>query len=187
MAQHDGIIDNAPGATVRADINSFNQAAFTLSSGSTAPTVTYAHQLWSDESTGILRQRNAANTAWIALYTEGNALFQASAGGNLTAGVTQAYHDLGQVSVGTIVPLFSDSNRQMITATGDFTISAPTTGEGSILLQINQDATGGRNITLTSFTALGAALSLNTAANAVTYLWMERAGTTTYAQTVTTV
>lgn len=187
MSQNDFIIENAPGATVRADMNSALQALASNSSGATAPTVTYPYQWWADTTNNILKQRNGANTAWINVFTLGADVFQASAGGNLTAGVTQNYHDLGSVSTGTIVPLFSDSNRQQITATGDFTISAPTTGEGGMLLAVIQDATGGRTVTLTSFTALGSALSLNTDPNAVTYLWIERRGTTTYAQTVTTV
>ncbi|NIU01074.1 MAG: hypothetical protein GWN01_09160 [Nitrosopumilaceae archaeon] len=64
MAQHDYDIANAPGATVRADINSALQAIATLNSGSTAPSVTFPYMFWFDTTTTDLKIRNAANTAW---------------------------------------------------------------------------------------------------------------------------
>jgi hypothetical protein len=69
MAQHDYIIDNATGATVRADLNNVLAAIATLNSGSTAPATTYAYQPWADTATGLLKLRNAANTGWITVGT----------------------------------------------------------------------------------------------------------------------
>lgn len=65
MAQHDYIIDNQPGAAFRADLNAALAAIVTLNSGPTAPSPTYPHQLWADTASGILKMRNAANTAWV--------------------------------------------------------------------------------------------------------------------------
>lgn len=65
MSQHDGVIDNAAGAAVRADINSALAAIFTNHSGATAPTTTYAYMWWPDITSGWLKQRDAANAAWI--------------------------------------------------------------------------------------------------------------------------
>lgn len=70
MAQHDMNIANASGAVVRADINDAFEAIATQNSGSTAPSTTFAHQWWMDESTNILKIRNAANTAWINVATK---------------------------------------------------------------------------------------------------------------------
>ncbi len=69
MSQHDFNIANADGATVRADINNALGAAVTCSSGATAPTTTFAYQWWADTGTDTLKQRNAANSAWISILT----------------------------------------------------------------------------------------------------------------------
>ena len=71
-AQHDMAItvdDANTGATVRAAISSALQALAGLSSGATEPSTTYAYQLWADTTTGLLKIRNAANTAWVTLVT----------------------------------------------------------------------------------------------------------------------
>ncbi|MFH1806819.1 MAG: hypothetical protein ABID63_18215 [Pseudomonadota bacterium] len=65
MAQHDYNLANASGAAFRADANDLMQAILTGNSGATAPSVTEAFMIWNDTSTGHLKQRNAANTAWI--------------------------------------------------------------------------------------------------------------------------
>lgn len=76
MAQHDGVIDNASGAAVRADLNNYLNAALTNNSGSTAPTTTYPHQWWFDSATNLLKQRNSANTAWVAVAKKDGAGWQ---------------------------------------------------------------------------------------------------------------
>lgn len=65
MAQHDGVVDNGSGATVRGDINDALAALLTLQSGTSAPSPTYAHMWWADTGTNRLRRRNGANSAWI--------------------------------------------------------------------------------------------------------------------------
>jgi hypothetical protein len=65
MSQHDYAIANDTGANVRADINNLAAAAATNNAGSSAPSTTYAHMWWADETNGVLKQRNAANTNWI--------------------------------------------------------------------------------------------------------------------------
>jgi hypothetical protein len=67
MSQHDLVIANGAGAVVRADINSALQALGTLSSGLTEPSTKYPYMLWADTTTGLLKMRNAGNTAWITL------------------------------------------------------------------------------------------------------------------------
>ena len=64
MAQHDYVIDNATGATTRADINSALAAAVSLNSGATEPATTYAYMSWADTATGLLKIRNAVDNAW---------------------------------------------------------------------------------------------------------------------------
>lgn len=67
MAQHDYDIANAPGATVRADINNVLDAIVSLNSGAAAPTTTFPYMIWLDTTNNVIKQRNAANSAWITL------------------------------------------------------------------------------------------------------------------------
>lgn len=69
MAQHDMIIDNGPGAAVRADINAAVAALVSQSAGPVEPTTPYAFMFWMDTGVApnVLRQRNAANSAWQAV------------------------------------------------------------------------------------------------------------------------
>jgi len=67
MSQHDYIIDNQDGASFRADINAALAATVTLNSGATEPAAPYAYMLWQDTTAGVLKQRNAANSAWVTL------------------------------------------------------------------------------------------------------------------------
>ena len=67
MATHDYIISNASGAAVRADLNNALAAIVSNNSNATSPATTYAFQFWADTTTGQLKIRNAANSAWITL------------------------------------------------------------------------------------------------------------------------
>lgn len=69
MAQHDYVIANGTGAAVRSDLNGALAAIVTNNSGATAPTTTYAYQWWPDTTTGLLKIRNAANSAWVTVGT----------------------------------------------------------------------------------------------------------------------
>jgi hypothetical protein len=65
MSDHDGVIANDTGAAVRADLNLLFQALINGFSGSSAPAAPVAYQLWNDTGSGLLKQRNAANTTWL--------------------------------------------------------------------------------------------------------------------------
>ncbi|WP_313818718.1 phage tail protein [Cupriavidus sp.] len=67
MSQHDMDIANQAGAAFRADLNNALQALTTKQSGSVAPAVTFPYQFWADTGTGLLKQRNAGNNAWIVM------------------------------------------------------------------------------------------------------------------------
>jgi hypothetical protein len=69
MAQGDINIANQGFPAFRADLNDQLEALVTNSSGATAPATTFPHQWWLDTSTtpSTLRQRNAANDAWIVV------------------------------------------------------------------------------------------------------------------------
>jgi hypothetical protein len=70
MSQHDFIIDNGPGLAVRTDLNAAFAALVGNNAGPIEPTTMYAGMFWLDTTIvpdGLLRQRNQANTAWIAV------------------------------------------------------------------------------------------------------------------------
>lgn len=67
MSQHDMVIDNQAGAAFRADLNNALAAIATNQSGSVEPNPSFPFQFWADTGNGLLKQRNAANTAWIKL------------------------------------------------------------------------------------------------------------------------
>lgn len=65
MTQSNFNLPNTDGATFRSNNNTAHQAHATWSSGSTAPSTTYPYQVWIDTANGLLKRRNASNTAWI--------------------------------------------------------------------------------------------------------------------------
>lgn len=65
MSQHDMNISNQTFTATRSDINAALQALATNNSGATQPATTFAYQWWADTTSGILKQRNAANSAWV--------------------------------------------------------------------------------------------------------------------------
>lgn len=65
MATHDYQIANGSGIGVRSDVNNALAAIVTQNSGPSAPSPTYPYMSWVDTTSGHLKQRNAANTAWI--------------------------------------------------------------------------------------------------------------------------
>lgn len=69
MSQHDMDVANQPFPAFRADMNLALAALVQNSSGATEPATMFAYQFWADTTTGIIKQRNAANTAWISLFT----------------------------------------------------------------------------------------------------------------------
>jgi hypothetical protein len=69
VATHDYVIANGTGAAVRSDLNDALAAIVSNNSSATAPATTYAYMWWPDTTTGLLKQRNAANSAWITIGT----------------------------------------------------------------------------------------------------------------------
>lgn len=80
MSQHDYNIANAPGATVRADINALSEAMASQNAGNSAPPVTFPFMLWADTTNSLLKLRNGANNAWITLGALGGSSFTLDAG-----------------------------------------------------------------------------------------------------------
>jgi hypothetical protein len=69
MATHDYVIDNQSFPSFRSDLNSVLSAVVSNNSNATAPSTTYAYQMWYDTSNNFWYMRNAANSTWIQLAT----------------------------------------------------------------------------------------------------------------------
>lgn len=69
MSQNTLTIADGTGLQVLGYVNNALNTLVTQNSGSTAPTTTYAYMTWADTTTGLLKIRNAANTAWVTVGT----------------------------------------------------------------------------------------------------------------------
>jgi len=67
MSQNNYIIADQTTPNFRADLNNALQALASLSSGSSAPSTTYANMLWYDTLNNILKVRTEADDAWISI------------------------------------------------------------------------------------------------------------------------
>jgi len=87
LAQHDFTLDNGNGAAVRADLNNALAALVSQNSGASAPGTTFAHMWWFDTANNLLKQRNAANDAWVTVASKvGNVWVPYSEGAAMTVG-----------------------------------------------------------------------------------------------------
>jgi hypothetical protein len=69
MSEHDYALANADGATFRTDLNNALLAVVSNNSKATAPSTTFAYMWWADTGNDLLKQRNAADSAWISILT----------------------------------------------------------------------------------------------------------------------
>ena len=145
MAQGTLNIINQGFPSFRADLNDQLEALATLSSGPTAPTTTYPFQLWVDTSVNppVLKQRNAANNAFVLL---------GSAAGLLgTAAVANTGTGAAQVPTNGDLGTMSTQNANDVAITGGSadgtSIGASTASTGSFTtLAYNSTFTGGTGV-----------------------------------------
>lgn len=155
MSQHDYVLENQSGANFRADLNNALGAIVTNNSGATEPAPTFAAMWWPDTTSGWLKQRNSANSAWIKKFPLG------------TGGVVD-------VASASTVDLTSNSvNSDYIRITGTTTISAITLEEGQ-----KRTILAGGAFTLTNSASLivSSGSNFTAAAGNLFYLYGEAAG-----------
>ena len=147
MAQGTLNIINQGFPSFRADLNDQLEALATLSSGPTAPTTTYPFQLWVDTSVNppVLRQRNAANNAFVdlgsaAAVTATNLNRQIIAGDGLSGGGLLNANRTLNVD-GTVVRTTGDQ-----TIAGEKTFSSVSVNTNGLTVGTDQLVTSGGNV-----------------------------------------
>lgn len=186
MAQHDFSIANQGFPAFRADLNDALGAIASSSSGTTAPSVPYANQLWMDTTNHILKVRNEDNDAWISVATfdqttdavthidnvELAYVVVTNAAQTFTAAQRGAISTLTDGT--TITPDFAVANNFTVTLGGNRTMANPTNlaagQSGSIF--IVQDGTGSRTLAWGSYWdfTTGTAPTLTTTAGAIDHV-----------------
>jgi hypothetical protein len=118
VATHDYVIANGTGAAVRSDLNGALAAIVSNNSSASEPSPTYAYMWWADTTTGLLKQRNSANAAWITIGTlaSTNLGLLSLAGGTLTGALLA--DDSGTVALPAIA-FDGDTNTGIFRAGAD--------------------------------------------------------------------
>lgn len=96
MSQHSLNIANQAFAATRSDLNNALVALGTLQSGATAPATTFAHMLWADTTSNLLKKRNAANSGWLVVRTLDESFVLSRAANTILVG-----SDVGKTIVAT--------------------------------------------------------------------------------------
>jgi hypothetical protein len=151
MSQHDYDItaaDANTGAAVRAAINAALQALASNNSGATEPASPYAYMWWPDTGNDLLKQRNAANNAWInvLVLSTGQPCYAASA---TVAGVvelaTAAETTAGTDTMRAITPdgfAGSDFGKRIVQLKICDDTTVVTTGDGKLIFCIPPELNG---------------------------------------------
>lgn len=130
MSQHDMNLADQAGSAFRADLNNALAALVTNSSGATEPATISAYQFWADTTAGLLKQRNAANSAWITVGTlaSANLGLLPLAGGALT----------GRLDFAAGADIASAATINLAAATGNIVRVTGTTATTAVTLNNGQ-------------------------------------------------
>ena len=159
MATHDYNIANQIGSEFRADLNNALLAIVSNNSNASAPSTTYAYQLWVDTANNVLKLRNSANNAWI---TTGISI---TASNSFTGDIT------GNSATATALATARTINGVSFDGTANISFNTDSVSEGSSNLyftnervddQVNSLLTAGSGISLTYDDAAGTLTIANT-------------------------
>ena len=136
MSQHDfdfTTADGNTGPTVRAGMNAMAQALASCSSGAAEPSTMYAYQFWADTTSGYMKQRNAANTAWLTRWQLSVGQLAALAGASFT-GLVNLAAGADIASAATIDLTAATGNSPRITGTTPTSAITMNTGQWGLVV-----------------------------------------------------
>lgn len=130
MATHDYIISDQTGISFLSDLNAALSAIVSQNSSTTAPTTTYAGMFWYDTSgaSGILKQRNKANDAWVTIYDPSAGIVYTS--GNQTIAGLKTFSSDGKFNNLTVGK--GNGSLTANTALGETALAASTSGSANV-------------------------------------------------------
>ena len=132
MAQHDYNLINQSGASFRADLNNALSAIATNNAGASSPSTTFAYEWWIDESNGVLKIRNSANSAWI------------TTGINLTTNNLFTGDITGNAPTATILANTRTINGVAFNGSANISFNSDSVSEGSSNLYFTNERTDDR-------------------------------------------
>ena len=163
MAQHDYVIANQSGLSFRTDLNNALAAIVSNNSGATAPSTTYAYQWWPDTATGLLKIRNAANSAWVTVGTLASAnlgLLSSSDASStylaLTGGTITGALEIGSAGSLVFEGSSADGNETTLAVTNptaDRTVTLPDATGTVALLGLAQSFSAAQRGSITALTS----------------------------------
>lgn len=116
MANHDYVIDNGSGSTVRADINNALQAIASVNSSASEPSTLVDKMLWHDTTSNALKQRNSGSFTGLRLFDPriiNTGLLDAN--GNEALGISATASAVNQITIANAIT----GNAPILSATGD--------------------------------------------------------------------
>lgn len=135
MAQHDMNIANQGFPATRADLNNALQALVSNSSGTSAPSTTFANQWWYDTTNNKMYLRNEANNAWIEVFV----LDQTNNEWQLVTGQISAKDGDGIV-------FKTDDGNTRVTITDSGSVGIGAAPAGTISLDVTQVSASSNNV-----------------------------------------
>lgn len=165
MSQHDLTIANQGFPAFRSDLNDALQALGSLQSGTSAPSPTFANQMWYDTTNNIVKIRNEDNDAWISVLTLDQSGDLLSAIGSVT---------ISNIVQTASVQTFTASQRGTVTTDNDLSFNMATTNN------FKCTPTAGGALTFTNITAgqSGYVLLVNGSNYAITAAATTKVGST---------
>ena len=142
MSQHDYVIANASGATVRADLNSLFQAMLSQNSGTSAPSTTASGMFWLDTTGGApytLKVRDAGNNHWLTVAS----ITDPGSDGNLS---------MAAIEGSAVLSTGESGGTKFLREDGDGSCSWQSAGGGAgTVLQVTYHSTSETNALTTSY------------------------------------
>lgn len=151
MSQSDMVISDQPGASFLADLNAVIAALTTKSSGPTEPATTYAYQWWADTASGILKQRNAANNAWIDILNLATGLpFPAASQAEIEAGTETALRSMSPLRIKQAIQALATGSSQIQKISASVASNALTISASSLSLDFRSATLASGTVTRVS-------------------------------------